>query len=226
VSEFEITKDEILAQIRAGAEEKHSGNQGRIHRLRLEGRDLVVKAPPGDNAVMQMLGRFMLRREYAIYRQLQGVDGIPDCLALVGDSFLVLEYVESSTFREAVIDDRPRFFAEFRAIIDAIHDRGVAHGDLTRKENILVTREQRPILVDFGVSTIWKAGLHPLNHAWHRFLSQHDLNAWVKHKNGGRVDRLSEADAEVYRPLALDRWARKIKAAWRSLRGKPLKRRA
>jgi hypothetical protein len=49
---------------------------------------------------------------------------------------------------------------------------------------------------------------------------QMDLNAWVKLKYGRRVDPesepgvLSAADAEIYRPLLLERMARAVRVPW------------
>jgi len=62
--------------------------------------------------------------------------------------------------RHATIRDSKRFNAELFGIIATIHERGVAHGDLKRKDNILVTPDWYPYLIDFGVSTVRKTGFH------------------------------------------------------------------
>jgi serine/threonine protein kinase len=157
----------------------------------------------------------MLRREYRIYSRLSGISGIPRCYGFFMGRYLVLENVESQTFRHATIKDRNSFFAEMLTIIKSIHERGVAHGDLKRKGNILVTKDSRPCLIDFGVSVFRKPGFHPLNHFRHSFSHQHDFNAWVKYKYDRKYQDISPEDAQYYRPLRIERIARMIRRAWR-----------
>lgn len=120
--------------------------------------------------------------------------------------------------RHATIRDSKRFYAELFAIIAAIHARGVAHGDLKRKDNILVTPDCHPYLIDFGVSTVRKPGFHPLNRFWHTFSVQQDRNAWVKHKYDRKFQDISAADAEYYRPMRIEHLARVIKRTWGDIR--------
>jgi len=156
----------------------------------------------------------MLRREYRAYQRLQGMDGLPRCYGLFNGCYLVLQRIDGQTLRHATLEDHASFFSQLREIIISVHELGVAHGDLMRKENIFVSWDQRPYLIDFGVSVARKPGFHPLNHFWHRFLRQHDLNAWVKHKNNGKIENMSPDDARYYRPLRLDKIARLIKRTW------------
>ena len=125
--------------------------------------------------------------------------------------------------RDTCIIDRESFLGEMLNIIKAVHSRGVAHGDLKRKDNVLVTRDSKPCLIDFGVSVVRKQGFHPLNYFWHRFCHQHDFNAWLKHKYGRNLANMSPEDASLYRPLWVERLARMIKPFWRRLknRGRP-----
>ncbi len=120
--------------------------------------------------------------------------------------------------RHATIRDSKRFNAELFGIIATIHERGVAHGDLKRKDNILVTPDWYPYLIDFGVSTVRKTGFHPLNHFWHTFSVQQDLNAWVKHEYDRNYQDISAADAEYYRPMRMENLARVIKRSWGDIR--------
>ena len=160
----------------------------------------------------------MLRREYLIYERLAGISGIPRCFGYFMGRYLVLENVDAQTLRDGTISDRDGYFVEMLAIIEAIHERGIAHGDLKRKENVLVTRDSRPCLIDFGVSVFRKPGFHPFNHFRHDFSHQHDFNAWVKHKYNRNYQEISPEDAKYYRPLLIELIARRIKRAWTTLK--------
>ena len=226
MTDFRITRAEVLACVNRGEEIEVGGHQGSIYLGNVGDRQVLVKAVT-DPGLRAALCRWMLRREHRIYRRLQGVDGVPRCYGLFEGRYLVLQFIDGQTFRHATIEDHARFFEQLLAIITAIHELGLAHGDLMRKENILVSRDQRPYLIDFGVAVARKPGFHPLNYFWHGFLHQHDLNAWVKHKNDGKIENMSPDDARYYRPLRLDQMARvfrgtrvKIKRGIRAV-GKP-----
>ncbi len=217
MTKFHVTEAEVVACVKRGEKIETSGHQGSIYLGNVGDRQILVKA--ATNAGLHgALCRWMLRREYRIYRRLQGVDGVPRCYGLFGGCYLALQYIDGQTFRHATIDDPKRFFERLFVIIAAVHELGLAHGDLMRKENILVSRVQRPYLVDFGVSSSRKPGFHPLNHFWHGFLQQHDLNAWVKHKNGGNIENMSPEDAKYYRPMRLNQIARVFKRTWVRIR--------
>ena len=174
---------------------------------------ILVKAAT-SKGITSFICRWLLRREYRVYRHLEGVTGVPRCYGLIRGRYLVLEYVVSRTLRYASIRERTNFFDEFLAIINSVHERGIAHGDLKRKDNILVVGNRRPYLIDFGVSTIRKRGFHPLNHLWHNYLRQHDLNAWVKHKYDRKFQNISLQDAKYYRPMGVEKIARATKRVW------------
>ncbi len=194
------------------------GHQGDLHLGEVDGHRIFVKAATG-NPLAAAIRRWMLRREYEAYRRLEDIPGIPRCYGFYDGRYLVVDAIDGRSLRDAVIHDREQFFAALFRIVDAMHARGVAHGDLMRKENILVDRSEHPVLVDFGASTIYRRGLHPLNHVAYRFFAQHDLNAWVKHKYRRRFELVTPEDARYHRHLLFDNLARRIKRAWAALHG-------
>ena len=118
-------------------------NQGTILHYRGEGEDLIVKSAMGRGA-LRLLRQRTLLREYEAYRRMEGVAGIPRCHGLVAGRYLVLEFIRGTPFRQAQWQDRDRWFAEFLAVLQAIHACGVSHGDLKSKTNILVTEDENP----------------------------------------------------------------------------------
>jgi len=196
-----VTRGRVISQ---------SGNQGSIHAGAVDGRQVLVKAVYG-NFLTMYLRRKMLLREYRAYRRLEGIAGIPRCYGLFDGRYLALEYIDAPTYRLSPPVQRESFFRRLLEIIRAMHDRGVAHGDLMRKSNILVKDGEYPYVIDFGVAEIYRPGLHPFNHWLHGFLWQHDFNAWLKHKYGREFDGISPEDAALYKPILIDRIARVFK---------------
>jgi len=218
-----MTQDIIdAADIRKVVEESRipvvQGHQGDLHLGEIDGQRIFVKAATG-NLLSAFARRLMLKREYHAYLRLEGVPGVPHCFGFYDGRYLALAAIEGQTLRNAVIQDRERFYGELFEVIEAMHARGVAHGDLMRRENILVDLHECPVLVDFGVATIYRHGFHPVNHALYRFFSQHDLNAWLKHKYKRRWELVTPEDARYHRRLLIDDLARGIKRTWLALRG-------
>mgnify|MGYP006285567647 CR=1 FL=1 len=157
-------------------------NQGTVHRVAHAGRIFAVKCAAGRGP-LGAVNRLALRREYRAYRRLDGISGVPRCHAFIDDRWLVLDFIEGVPFRHAAAG--PSFFVHLLATLRSMHERGVAHGDLKRKANLMVDARGRPMLIDFGAAVIRRPGFHPVNRRLFEFMRQTDLNAWVKLKYGG-----------------------------------------
>jgi len=216
---------ELAAAINAGpGRELGSGYQASAHAYRTSAGDVVVKKPHSSGP-LGALWRSLLRREHAVYERLDGVPGIPRSLGLVGGEYLALELIAGPSLREheARLADREAFFARLLTTIEAMHDAGVAHGDLKRKDNIIVGPGERPYLIDFGIAVRRSARNGFFNWLVFRHIEQMDLNAWVKLKYGRRIDPetersvLSDEDAAIYKPLLIERLARAVRVPWQTI---------
>lgn len=215
---------ELSAAIAAGSgRELGSGYQASVHVYTTSFGDVVVKTP--HNGILGGLWRALLQREHAVYEKLAGIVGIPRCFGLIGGERLVLEYVSGPSLREheAQMADRTAFFGKLLTTVQAMHAAGVAHGDLKRKDNIIVGPGERPYLVDFGIAARRSATSAPWNSYAFEPLVQMDMNAWIKLKYGRRIDPtaepgvLSPADAAVYRPLWIEGVARIVRVPWQTI---------
>jgi predicted Ser/Thr protein kinase len=195
-----------------------SGYQGHTYLYEKGGRRWVVKAPTGRGPA-GWIRRWMLQNEHAVYSKLCGIAGVPQCLALIDGRYLVLEFVNGPPIRNAEITDTEQFYREFLERIQALHAAGVAHGDLKKKDNIMVVDGKHPVLVDFGVAVVRKSGWAPINHFRYRLFVRFDYNAWIKHKYNRRIDALSEADRCYYRRTLVESVAGWIKRTYRSFKG-------
>ena len=131
------------------------GYQGVVY-LRDTGTGRVVVKQPMGHGLGLWLRRVMLRREYAAYQRLQGVPGVPRCFGVEADGSLLLEFLEGEPYRETAtaLRDRDMFFSELLRSILAVHAAGVAHADLKRRGNILISPDGRPVLLDFGSAVL------------------------------------------------------------------------
>ena len=204
----------IEDSLNAGENVLAVSNQGTILHYREDGLDLIVKTAMGRGAVRALRQRTLLR-EYGAYRRMEGLAGVPECHGLVDGRYLVIEFIRGTPYREAQWQDRDRWFADFLAVLRSFHERGVSHGDLKSKTNILVTEDEKPCVIDFGTAFVHKPGFHPLNNWFFQHGCRMDLNAWVKHKYHGRYGDASGEDLELLDYSFIEYWVRK-------LRGRPM----
>ena len=155
--------------------------------------EIIVKTAMGSGLLLKAR-RNTLQREYRAYQKLNGVEGVPACFGMLDGQYLLLEFIRGTPYRDADWAERDRWFAELLTTLQAIHARGVSHGDLKSKGNLMVGEGERPVIVDFGTSFIHKDGFHPINNWLFRTAKRMDLNAWVKHKYHGYYSRASEED--------------------------------
>lgn len=204
----------IEDSLQAGENVLAVSNQGTILHYRADGLDLIVKTAMGRGAVRALRQRTLLR-EYGAYRRMEGLTGVPECYGLVDGRYLVIEFIRGTPYREAQWQDRDRWFTEFLAVLRSFHERGVSHGDLKSKTNILVTEDEKPCVIDFGTAFVRKPGFHPVNNWFFEHGRRMDLNAWVKHKYHGRYGDASGEDLELLDYSFIEYWVRK-------LRGRPM----
>ncbi len=95
-----------------------------------------------------------VRREIEAHKRLDGINGIPRLLQVLGSKAYLIEYIEGESIHPRFHSLGPAFFSDVARIVEEMHARGVAHGDL-RNRNILVDANGKPHLIDF--TTAWWA---------------------------------------------------------------------
>ena len=204
----------IESSLASGSNILATSNQGIVLLYEGEGRKLVIKSAMGRGPVRRAR-QATLEREYGAYRRLQGVKGVPACYGLLSGRYLVMEFIDGTPYREATWQDRDQWFAELLEVIQTFHARGVSHGDLKSKTNMIVGADQKPYIIDFGTTFVHRDGFHPVNNYLFEYGKRLDINAWVKHKYHGRYRNASEADRKLLNYSKLEYIVRK-------LRGRPM----
>lgn len=209
ISEQELT-EWIKQHLDSGAKVLSSGYQGKTLLFESAGHCLVIKAPLG-NRLTRPINLALLKHEYAVYQALSGLDFIPQCFGMANNEYLVLEFIAGHTIRQNRPDTGSSYYSVLFDAISQMHQRGVAHFDLKRKENLLVTEDSQPVIIDFGVSIIQKSRWHLLNRFLFSMAKQFDLNAWVRHKYDRKYDQVSDQDNEYYNKTIIETMALKTK---------------
>jgi len=159
------------------------------------------------------IGRWLTQREGRMYQRMQGIEGIPAWLGFDGPSSLAHAYVEGAPLsRRAEVDDQ--FFPRLSALIGEIHARGAAYVDLEKPENILLTSDGRPCLIDFQISVYFDPdglGRRRFPRWILRTLQGSDRYHLLKHWRRMRPDQLTaEQLADSYKAPFWIAWHRRI----------------
>lgn len=204
----------IESSLKAGSNILATSNQGTVLLFVGDGRKLVIKTAMGRGAIRKAR-QATLEREYSAYQRLQGVVGVPVCYGMLAERYLLMEFIDGVQFRQASWSDRDHWFTVLLKIIRTFHARGVSHGDMKSKSNLIAGRDGTPYVIDFGTTFVHKDGFHPINNYLFEYSKLLDINAWVKHKYHGRYKDASEEDKKLLNYSKLEYVIRKI-------RGRPM----
>ena len=128
----------------------NQGHQGIAFKVLVDGQSFLIKRTNKIGAFTRRVSEHFIQHEYKIYQRLEGIAGIPKCYGLSDDGSLILEYIDGDSYREKehILENRDQFFVDLLALILSIHEAGVSHGDLKRKDNILIGEKNQPYLID------------------------------------------------------------------------------
>lgn len=112
---------------------------------------------------MKWLGRILARNESRVLERLKDTCLVPVLMGnvtvdgQVHNTAIARKFVEGHPLghKEQV---HPDFFPRLRALLDTMHQRGMAYVDLHKRENVLVGDDGQPYLIDFQISYVNFAG--------------------------------------------------------------------
>jgi len=209
ISESDLTKW-VRNHLESDQYALSAGYQGKTLLFNELNHKLVIKAPLG-NILTRPINLALLRHEYRIYQKLQGLAAIPVCYGMANNEFLVIEFIEGQTIRQRRPKPESEYFVKLLDAIKEMHSRDVAHFDLKRSENLLITNNDEPKLIDFGVSIVKKGGFHFINMYLYKLAMQFDFNAWARHKCHRKMELLSEEDKRYYKKTRIEVFSKKVK---------------
>ena len=197
----------------------NQGHQGIAFKMLVDGQSFLIKRTNKIGALTRHVSEHFIQHEYKIYQRLEGIAGIPKCYGLTDDGSLILEYIDGNSYREKehILENRGQFFVDLLALILSIHEAGVSHGDLKRKDNILIGANNQPYLIDFGTAMSLHSRGQLIKRWLYNFSKQTDLNAWIKHKYFRQYDQIEEDDLTYYSSSTVDKLIRLTRKFWRTL---------
>jgi len=149
--------------------------------VEIDGRTIILKDIASRPwPVRLLLGPWQLDREGRAYRALAGVRGTPAFVARIDRQAIALEYVPGrslASYRRGEL--KADFFDRLDRLLDDIHARGVAHGDLHRHD-VLAGPGGEPYLVDFSTSMVAAHGAGALARFLFRQMCRADRRSAVK----------------------------------------------
>ena len=201
----------IVASLAENKNFLSSGLQGQTLIYKDSQPQLVIKIPHG-RALMCWLNKRTLQHEYDIYQRLQGFAAVPRCYGMIDQQYLAIEYIPGQAIRHQRPINEGIYFARLLEDIKQLHDHGVAHMDLKKRDNLMVTDIDLPCIIDFGAAVVYKPGFHPFNHFWYALAQQFDYNAWFVHKYRDQPeDIITDIDRAYFKRTLTERVSHKIK---------------
>jgi hypothetical protein len=176
-----------------------------ILRLRYEGGEAILKDFTAKSRPVRWLGGRQRRRERRALERLSGVAGIPAVVGELPPWGLLLQPVPGDAitrWRWRAKEDIVPMMRRLDDLIKRMHERGVAHLDLRKRDNILVAADGSPSLIDFNASFCFRPGslgarlVFPL-------LQRIDRSALLKWKSFLLPDLLSPSERRRHRRMSL-----------------------
>ncbi|MBW1998663.1 MAG: hypothetical protein JRJ29_11940 [Deltaproteobacteria bacterium] len=166
------------------------------------------------------VGRFLIWREAKAYRRLKGLEGVPRFFRVMDGLALVVEEIPGRSMEDLEKDTTlpEEFFQSLKALVKAVHDRGLAHCDLKRAPNVILGEDSSPYIIDWSSAISWREfRFFPLNLIYRRFL-QDDLNAIIKLQLRHCPESISSGELRRYHHRGkIERLVRRIRDEARDL---------
>ena len=144
---------------------------------------------------LQWLGGIVARHEIAVFRALDGLEGVPVFMGELGLTGYVHEFIPGDDLKPEFAPGAD-FFNRLETLLKAIHARHIAYVDTNKRENILFGTDGKPYLIDFQISFYCQHGPRDnLLSRWilHR-LQKEDWYHFYKHKTRLAADICSRED--------------------------------
>ena len=188
----------------------------------LAGRRVARKTYAARNPVIRhSVGRWLIAREAAAYEAAEGVEGLPGFLGRFGPYSLATEWVDAVPLRELAGNEiDAAIFDRLADILDELHDRGVALGDLHHRD-VLISAVGSVYVID--LATAWVLGARPgaLRRYLFKRFCESDRVSLARMRARFTASDPEEAMREVSPGAASwHRKGRRIKGLWDRLRGK------
>ena len=150
----------------------------------------VIRDAGSARAGFGWLARRLLAREANALLELDSLDGVPG-LVRFAPSRLERQFIDGKPMQDARPADVSYFKAAAR-LLRRMHRLGVAHNDLAKEPNFLVTPDAQPAIVDFQLATIARR-----RGKLFRLMAREDIRHLLKHKRTYCADALTARERGI-----------------------------
>ncbi|MCX7625997.1 MAG: phosphotransferase [Candidatus Sumerlaeaceae bacterium] len=150
-----VTRAEVLPLVQEVLKHGQSGIAPDVYLIDWQGIRAVWKDYSRRRLWGKLWGKFVVARETRALARLRGLPGVPQVLTVVRPAGLVMEFLDGHVLPRKGIREKVshQFFTQAFSLLAEIHARGVAHGDIRRK-NIMVLRTGAPAFIDFQTAVL------------------------------------------------------------------------
>ena len=168
-----------LPKVNRGVLRKASNTRPIIWVIEKDGIRAVVKDFSCNRFLFRhIVGRFLIWREAKAYGKLAGIKGVPAFYGVIEGLALAVAEIPGRSLenleKEMLLPFH--FFDAMETLVNAIHQRGMAHCDLKRAPNTLLGDDGMPYIVDWAASIskseFW---LPPLPMVFGRFILDDEM---------------------------------------------------
>jgi len=178
----------------------------RVKIVEVDGHRAILKDVHDRNLLFRFfVGRYLIRREFKLYKALEDVQGVPRAYRLLDKDAFLVEYVDGMPprrYKHRVARLKDPFYDECFRLIDELHRRGLVHLDLRNKNNFLIAEGARVYIVDFASAMQLPRWL-PFRRFWVLVLGAFDRAGVLKMK-----ERLSRGQVSAQDRKRLARFER------------------
>ncbi len=136
------------------------------------------------------LANALARREIRALKKAKGIAGVPELLFASQDA-LHRSLIPGLAMQDARPTD-PNYYRQALRLLSRLHQRNIAHNDLAKEPNWLVTDDGLPALVDFQLASVSKR-----RGRWFKMLAREDIRHLLKHKRTYCPDKLSQRQRAI-----------------------------
>ncbi|MDQ3812340.1 MAG: phosphotransferase [Armatimonadota bacterium] len=212
-SPFVSLRRHDLQQFIARVVHQGRGYQSTVYLVEKDGQRAAVKDFINTPLLFRLfVAPLLLKREIKALRHLAGVPGVPQFYGRIDRYAFAMQYVEGTPIATFSLGELPpEVFPRVQRVIDAIHAHGVAHCDLKRRSNLILTPEGEVFLIDFAAAVIGERPLHPFQNWLQKQMVEVDNKALPRLKKFVAPELLTEEDRhKLAHPTFLEKWARRL----------------
>ncbi|WP_135505997.1 phosphotransferase [Roseovarius aestuariivivens] len=151
---------------------------------------VVLRCLDGVPLYARPLSSWLAAREIRGLRAVQGIEGCP--LLIRADKTGLLRSFTRGTPLQLAKPTDPAWYRDAKRLLREMRRAGVAHNDIAKPQNWLMTPEGRAAVIDFQLATV-----HPTRSKILRLRAREDLRHLLKQKRAYAPDLLTPAEVKM-----------------------------